>query len=475
MARTPCATTRKLVDEALATVREDDLATIIYTSGTTGNPKGVRLSHRNFLHQIRCVPDILALKPGMKYLSFLPTWHAFERLLEYVILDTGMELHYSSKRTLKKDMLSRRPELIAAVPRVWETVYDGVVGNVEKLSGCLGKVVRGALAASETRAHALRRARGHVLDTQRRRWRGGVTEKLGHHLLALLATPPHLVADLLVYRKIRAAVGGRLFAGISGGGPLPAHVDEFLTRAGLPLLNGYGLTETAPVLSVRVPSRNILGTIGQPLPATEIRIVSEAGHPVPVGEKGVIQARGPQVMEGYHDNPEATAACLSSDGWFDTGDVGALTDENDLCITGRAKDTIVLRGGENVEPEPIEAVLCSSPLIEDAFLVGHGQKTLGAFLVPHAEALRPHTGLPESASDEAVRGHPEAEARVRAEVLRLISPDRGYRGFERIGRTAMLALPFTVEDGTLTATLKKRRKVIEARLADRIAALFGGS
>lgn len=465
------ATDPGCIDAARDGVSSGDVATVIYTSGTTGNPKGVVLTHGNILHNLHCVPDVLDLQEGQRYLSFLPTWHIFERTLEYVVLDRGLELHYSSKWSLKQDFPKVRPTLVAAVPRVWEGFFSAIETGLAKKKPFVQKIVRGALEGSRVRTDTMRRLRGEALGKKLEQFRPSLGDRLSGLVLGVLLWLPHKIADALVYSKVRTATGGAITAGISGGGPLPDYVDEFINRAGVPLFNGYGLTETSPVLSVRMPSRNILGTIGQALPFTEFRIVDEQGQSMPVGERGVIQARGPQIMQGYHANESATSAALPGDGWFDTGDLGMLGPDGDLLIRGRAKDTIVLRGGENVEPEPIEAAINRSALIADCLLVGHGEKVLAALVVPAPDAVRSELGIVE-ADDAALARRDDVFARLKDEVTSAVSRANGYRNFEMIGHVAMLETPFNAEDGTATATLKKRRRVIEERYADLIASLY---
>lgn len=453
-----------------AAVADDDLATIIYTSGTSGNPKGVMLTHANIMHNMDAVPGILEFGPGLRYVSFLPTWHTFERTLEYIVLDSGMELHYSSKRTLKADIGRVSPHFLAGVPRVWEMFHQAVLGTIEKLPGWKKSLVGWALSGSRRFNDARRRATGTTVVGPGREAETGFGPKIAGFLACALTSLQEFLARRFVYRGLHAALGGNRPIIISGGGPLPPEVDAFFLDAGVPLLNGYGLTETAPVLSVRIPRHNVFGTIGPPLHATDIRIVDESGATLPAGRKGVILARGPQVMKGYWNNPAATAACLR-DGWFDTGDLGMLTQKGSLVIVGRAKDTIVLRGGENVEPANIETALMASPLIADAMVVGHGRKALGVFVLPDWDVLKARgVALPD---DPAARAE-EAAARkaVKDEVVRIMAPSNGWRGFEQITKVALLAAPFSPEDGTLTATLKKKRNVIEERFAAAIDAMF---
>jgi long-chain acyl-CoA synthetase len=454
-------------------VGPNDLATVIYTSGTTGNPKGVMLTHQNLLHNVAIVPGVLHLAAGGRFLSFLPSWHSFERVLDYVVLDSGMELHYSTKWTLREDFRRVRPQFVAGVPRLWETFYAGVLASLESMSPARRRIARALLSASQAHARWDRRSRGREMREDGSLVRPGPLARLALSLLASLTWPVHRTAERLVYRRLREALGGELLAMVSGGGPLPLHVDEFYVRAGLPFLNGYGLTESSPVISVRILEHNLVGTIGPPIPLTEVRIVGEDGRVLPPGQRGTIQARGPQIMAGYWRNPEATSRALLGEGWLDTGDLGYLTAAGDIVITGRAKDTIVLRSGENVEPEPLESVLASSPLVADALVVGHARKSLGALIVPDPDGLRARCPDLAGLGDEAVVQSPLALAAIRADVAALISRRRGYRNFELIGPVAVLPRPFSVEEGTLTATLKKRRGVIEERFAPLIEQLFG--
>ncbi len=459
------------IAQRASAIDPNTLATIIYTSGTTGNPKGVMLTHGNIAHNIVSLPDMIGFRPHQRFLSFLPSWHSFERAVEYVVLDQGVELHYSNKWTLKDDFRKVRPQFVCGVPRLWESFYVNLMGTLEKKPGPVRALVNGVLAGSKAYATAARKRHGHRI-TGGEISRPGHVERFGHALTQAVTWIPHKMADALVYRKLRAALGGRIGAAVSGGGPLPAHVDEFLTRAGVLLLNGYGLTESSPVICLRTRERNVLGTIGKPVPMTEVRIVDDDGEDLGPGKRGVIQARGPQIMQGYFQNTDATQAALPGDGWLDTGDVGMLSSEGDVMITGRAKDTIVLRSGENVEPEPLEAELCSSPSINEAVIVGHGQKTLGVLLVPDPAGVAAALDLAGDTDEAAIATNQDAVAHLKAEVGRLISRQRGFRNFERIGRVHVLDQPFSIDGGTLTATMKKRRQVIEKQQAATIVALF---
>lgn len=431
---------------ARAQVRPDDLLTIVYTSGTTAEPKGVMLTHRNVLSNVHVVTDVLGIDDRDSFLSVLPAWHMYERIMDYLALATGAQLVYTDRRRIKEDLANVRPTVFAAVPRIWEMLHDGLVGHAAKLPGLQGRLLRYGL-------HLARLV-------------GGGRAHAGHRAL-------HALWERLVLRKVRATLGGRLRLCVSGGGSLPRHVDETLLGLGLPLRNGYGLTETSPVAAVRLPHQRDPGHIGPPLPQTQIEPRRTDGTPCAVGETGVLWIRGPQVMRGYYENPTRTAEVLTPDGWFNSGDLGHVDRNGNLWITGRAKDTIVLAGGENVEPEPVEAVIKTSPLIEQAVVVGQDQKHLGALLVPRAEALEARIPRSEwDARDGLLHGR-AVQALLRAELDRLLVRENGMRPCDRVAVLRVLAEPLTPENGLLTQTLKVRRHVVAQRFAPVLAAMFG--
>lgn len=439
---------RERLAQARAAVQPDDLLTIVYTSGTTAEPKGVMLTHANVLSNLRIVTEVLAVTPEDCFLSVLPAWHMYERILDYVAFANGSQLVYTERRKIKEDLLAVRPTVFAAVPRIWEMLHDGVVGQAGKLAGLRGRLLRYGL--------------------QLARLAGSGRANLGQRVL-------HRLWDPLVLRKVRARLGGRLRLCVSGGGSLPRHVDETLLGLGLPLRNGYGLTETSPVAALRLPHQNDPGHIGPPLPQTEIEARHDDGSACTIGETGVLWIRGPQVMRGYYANPARTAEVLTPDGWFNSGDLGHKDAAGNLWITGRAKDTIVLAGGENVEPEAVEAVLKTSPLIEQAVCVGQDQKALGALLVPQFDALEHAVPRSEwNANDGELQGA-RVQALLRAEIDRLLVRENGLRPCERVTSMCVLAEPLTPENGLLTQTLKVRRHVVAQRYADAIAVMFGGS
>ncbi|MCS6972791.1 MAG: AMP-binding protein, partial [Leptospiraceae bacterium] len=281
---------------------------------------------------------------------------------------------------------------------------------------------------------------------------------------------PAQLADRVVFSKIREALGGRFRGSISGGGALPAHVDEFFNVIGIPVYEGYGMTECSPIISVRTEGRIIQGSVGFVPNGTEVAILNEKGERVPTGEKGVIHVRGPQVMKGYYKNPEATAKALSPDGWLNTGDIGFFSYNNTLSIRGRAKETIVLLGGENVEPVPIENKLLEDAQINQVIVVGQDKKTLTALIWPNLEKVKEVTGMeidPKSDlnANAALREH------FSKIIKRQISAENGFKSFERITDFRFLPKPMEVGD-ELTNLLKMKRNVIAEKYAPLIESMY---
>jgi len=460
------------VDERVAAVTGDTLATLIYTSGTTGEPKGVELTHTNLLHQVNMVPQIIEFTPEDRFLTLLPPWHSFERAVEYIAIADGCSTAYTTIKEVAADLQLERPTYMASVPRIWESIYDKVVTKVAKEGRVKQLLFRTLLAVAQRYRELSRIAAG---DDARFVEHGYLREKgrqVSAGIRAALLSPLYHFA-YAKFDPIRQRTGGMLKAAVSGGGALPTHVDRFYDAVGLTILEGYGLTETAPVIAVRLPERPVPGTVGPPLPETYLRIVGEGGKPVEQGKIGVVQVRGPHVMRGYYKRPEATAAVLSDDGWLDTGDLGRLTVTGELAITGRAKDTIVLLGGENVEPVPIESALSASPYFAQVMVVGQDQRQLGALIVPehdHLAAFCNESGLACNDLDEAIR-HEAVRALFARELRAHISAATGFKPFEQIRRFRILTREFAV-GRELTHTLKMRRNVITEMYEDEIERMF---
>ncbi len=470
-----------------AILKRDMLATLLYTSGTTGKPKGVMLTHGNLLHQINTLVSIIQPQPGDRILGILPTWHSLGRVAEYFVLSQGCTIVYTSIRHIKRDFAKYQPKFMIAVPRLWESIYEGVQKQFREQPKNKQKLVNTFLGISERYILARRTWEGLRLDTHN----PSPMERSLAALQMVLCWPIHKLATKLVYEKVREATGGQLQYVISGGGSLAMHLETFFEIVGLEVLVGYGLTETSPVLTARRYWRNLRGSAGLPIPETEIKIVDpETRQALPVGDRGLVLARGPQVMQGYFNNPEATSKAIDAEGWFDTGDLGLVTTEGHLVLTGRAKDTIVLTNGENIEPQPIEDACIRSPYIDQIMLVGQDQKYLGALIVPNFEALeqwaasqnlqlrlpeKVKTASPKSPSNpdpEITLDNPVVQELFRQEINREVKNRPGYRPDDRIGVFRLITEPFSLENGLMTQTLKIKRPVVSDRYRQLIDEMF---
>jgi long-chain acyl-CoA synthetase len=415
---------REFHDTAKA-VRPDDLATIIYTSGTTGEPKGVMLTHGNLASNLGGVLDMLDLSDEDIGLSFLPLCHAFERIVSYVYLSTGISMIFAeSIDAVPRNLLQVRPTVMSGVPRVFEKLHARILEKAAEAS-------------------PIRRA---IFN-----WAVGVAHRRGRHLSQGLPLPAALraasrVADRLVFARIRAGLGGRLRYAVSGSAPLDPALATFFLGVGLPILEGYGLTETAPVISVMPLGRIRFGTVGPPLANLEVVIAPD----------GEILTRGPNLMRGYHGRPEDTAAVLA-DGWFHTGDIGALGDDGYLRITDRKKELIVTSGGKKIAPQPIEQRLRADRLVAEAIVVGDCRRFAAALLVPNLPALGARLGVDAEAARARV-----ADPDVRALYEPVVAAvNRDLAQFERIKKFVVLDRDLTMASGALTPTLKVKRRVVE--------------
>jgi long-chain acyl-CoA synthetase len=430
--------------EAARAVRPGDLATIIYTSGTTGEPKGVMLTHANLVANLQEGATVLDVSHEDVALSFLPLSHGFERMVSFIYLFTGVTIVFAeSFETIGRDIAHVRPTVITGVPRVYEKMQSRILEKGQAGSPSKAAVFRWSLNAGLARARAMLRGR-----------------RVGP-LTAMKAA----IADRLVFSRIRAGVGGRLRLVVSGSAPLSSSVAEFFHAVGLPVIEGYGLTETAPILTVNPPAAPRVGTVGRPLANVELTIASD----------GEILARGPNVMRGYYNKPEATADVLKG-GWFHTGDIGAIDAAGYLTITDRKKDLLVTSGGKKIAPQPIEAVLKRSPLVAEAVVLGDRRNYAAALIVPDFAALERRV--------QGVGRSPGAGSQSRADLVRRADVVALYQEivdalnldlspFERIKRIAILPSEFTVESGELTPTLKVKRKVVEERWRGEIDKLYG--
>ena len=425
--------------DAARTVRPDDLATIIYTSGTTGEPKGVMLTHANLVANLRAAAPSLDLSQDDVALSFLPLSHGFERMVAYIYLFSGVTIVFAeSFETIARDLQQVRPTVLTGVPRVYEKLHARIMEAGEAAPGLKGTLFKWAINAGIARARATLSGRSP----------GAIAQ--------LKAS----IADRLVFAAIREKLGGRLRFAASGSAPLSADILQFFYGIGVPIVEGYGLTETAPILTFNPQGAPRIGTVGKAIPGVELRIAPD----------GEVLARGPNIMRGYFNKPEATAEALK-DGWFHTGDIGQLEPDGYLTITDRKKDLLVTSGGKKIAPQPIEAILKRSPLVSEAVLLGDRRKYAAALIVPAFSALERRLkdlGRPPASRDDLI-ARPDVVALYQEIVDAL---NRELSQFERIKRIALLPSEFSVESGELTPSLKVKRKVVEQRWAQQIAALY---
>ncbi len=421
-------------------VADPGLATIIYTSGTTGTPKGVMLTHGNILANTQDATALLPLRDDDVSLSFLPLSHGFERTAGlYTLLRAGATITYGGGTvTLMKDLAEIKPTILCCVPRVLELVYRRMTSERESASFLKRKLLDWALNVGR-KAGARRSA--------------GVALSLGDKL-------QHGVADRLIFQKLRAALGGQIRFLVSGGAPLNAEVAKFFYGAGLVVYEGYGLTEAGPVVSCNVPGRTRLGTVGPVLPQVRVKIADD----------GEICVQGPNVMQGYYNRPEDTAAVIDSEGWLHTGDVGEIDADGFLAITDRKKDLIITSEGENIAPQLVEGLLKQDPLIEEACLIGDKRPYLTVLLVPNRallEALARKYNVEEP--------WPAFLDRNEFRVLfrrRLDEVNRSLPLYSRVRNFALLAEPFSMEREELTPTLKVKRRVVTETRRAQIDAMY---
>ncbi|CAN6291114.1 unnamed protein product [Urochloa humidicola] len=461
--------------DVFETISPDDVATLIYTSGTSGTPKGVMLTHRNLLHQINNLWDIVPAEPGDRFLSMLPPWHAYERACEYFIFTYGIQQVYTTVKYLKEDLQRYQPQYIISVPLVYETLYR----QISSSSAARKIIALSLIKISLLYMEAKKIYEGTVLSNNpvEPSFVVYMVKWLWARLVAAILWPLHNLAKILVYKKIHSAIGISK-AGISGGGSLPMHVDKFFEAIGIKVQNGYGLTETSPVVAARRPFCNVLGTVGHPVTLTEIKVFDiETGEPLPDGSKGIVKIKGPQVMKGYYKNPSATNEALGQDGWFNTGDIGWIVPHHAvgpsrkcggmLVLEGRAKDTIVLSSGENVEPAEIEEAAGRSNLINQIVVIGQDQRRLGAIIVPNndevlAEAKR------KSILDEDGKLAKDKVMSMLYDELRTWTANCSFR----VGPIMIADEPFTIDNGLMTPTMKIRRDKVISKYQREIEALF---
>ncbi len=460
-----------LVTKEIEKGKGDDLATLIFTSGTTGEPKGVMLTHRNFLFQLEQLPKVIDFKKGERWLSVLPVWHSFERILQYVILSQASTVVYSKPigKIMLVDLQRTNPQWMGSVPRIWEAVKGGVYQNVKSKSPVARGLFHFFVFIGSAHADALARLENRKPQFSRRFYPADLLIGL---LMFIPTLPLKYLGDILVFKTIKKKFGTGFRAGVSGGGSLPSSIDKFFKAIGITLLDGYGLTETAPVIGLRSIHHQVPLTVS-PIPETDIRIVKDDGTLAAPGEKGVIWVKGEQVMKGYYKRPDLTKAIMNDEGYLNTGDLGIWTYKGEYGIRGRAKDTIVLSGGENIEPVPLEARLRESEYIEQVMVVGQDQKYLGALIVPDSKMIEQYVkeqGIPYLTRKDALLLD-EVKALIQAEINELVSSKHGFKSFELINRFTLICEPFKVGE-QLSAKQEIMRHKISAQYEKEITSLF---
>lgn len=423
-------------DEEAKHTKPEDVAVIIYTSGTTGNPKGVMLTHHNLCANMEgTLASLPELSERDAALSFLPLSHAFEHLAMHVFFQKGFTVGLAeSTETVADDLLEIRPTIMTGVPRFYERIYARVMRMRDQLPARRRRIFDWSLKIG-----------GQC---------GLAYEGKPVPILARMLRP---LADRLVLRKVRARTGGKIRFFVSGAAALPAEVGRAFAGFGLPIIEGYGMTEASPVISVIPHDAIVWGTVGKPLPNVEVKIAAD----------GEVLARGPNVMKGYYKMPDETNQMIDSDGWLHTGDIGEFDSTGYLRITDRKKHLFVSSGGKNIAPAPIESAISGSRFVDQILLIGDKRQFVTALIVPDFVAMREDNvwrGTPENAVD-----NPGVRSVIERELARL---QAGFASYERVRRFVLLPHPFTIEDGSLTPTLKIKRNVVEERYQKLIESLY---
>ncbi|HEY8561268.1 MAG TPA: long-chain fatty acid--CoA ligase [Pyrinomonadaceae bacterium] len=419
----------------------DDLATIIYTSGTTGEPKGVMLTHENFVSNIVAISKGLPIKSTDRSLAVLPLSHIFERTVFYVLCANGVAIHYCAAfEQLAGHLQEVKPTIMTAVPRLFEQVYHKIVKKGKAAGGMKTRLFDWALEVGQ------------------QYW----TAKDTHESVSPILAGKHALASRLVFSKWREGVGGALRFFVSGGAPLSKKLSYAFWAAGIPILQGYGMTE-ACVVSANRPEDNKVGSIGTPFDGVEMTI----------GAQDEILIRGANVMKGYYNKPEETAKALDEEGWYHTGDVGYRDEDGHFYVTDRLKDLFKLSNGKYVAPLQVESLLKQSPLVSQAIVVGSGRKQVGALIVPDWEALKQtlkEEGIRADGSREELCENPYVVKRVQKDAVDLT---RELNDYERVKRVYLLPREFSIDKGEMTPTLKIKRGVIDEKYEEAIDEICG--
>ena len=469
-------------ENKLAKIGPKNVVSIVYTSGTTGNPKGVILTQKNFLHNVRVITPLAKVKnPGIETaLSVLPIWHVYERTFENCCYAAGVATIYSDIKNFGKDLQEESPTLVASVPRIWQSIYEKIINSVKKKPPFARYLFFMFLKTNLYWKLSLNYMKGLYISFKKRNIFLKSIVFIYHFLRFMLLLPLHLLA-LSIFTPIKNKLGKNLRASFSGAGALPRYVDNFFNSIGIVLINAYGMTEASPGIMSRALDRNTIGVTGRPFDETELRVLNKDGVEAKIGEKGVLYARGEQVMTGYYKNIEKTEEVLDKNGWLNTGDYAVKTENGDLIIVGRAKDTIVLLGGENVEPEAIEEAINDCIYIDHAVVLGQDKKALEALITLNTDNINKLANELKLKVEDIIKEGEEVITNsavikfLKNKINEVITPKRGFKRYEKITKITVLNKKFKKGE-ELTHTLKIKRSYIEKKyreLIKKVNKVFG--
>ncbi|WP_331775421.1 AMP-dependent synthetase/ligase [Sulfurospirillum sp. 1612] len=445
-------------------LNEDDIFTLIYTSGTTGTPKGVILTHKNIMYNVRELPYLIGLTREDLWVSILPSWHIFERAAEYLAVSKGCCVVYSSIKTFADDLIEFKPTLVATVPRLWESMYTKINTKLKKENPKKAKIFNKLVNISSAYNYNLRVLKDELPIFSKQNWLLRYGKKILSAIkLGLLYPLNRFAKDKL--KAVQEKFGGRLRLAISGGGTLPDFLDNWIDAIGIRIVNAYGMTECAPAITGRALNCNTFSTLGTPIKGTELKIIGEDGSELPRGSVGEIIIKGEQVTPGYYKNEEENKKSFTKDGYFKSGDLGKVTLKNELVITGRSKEIIVLASGENVDPSRIESMISKLPFITDTVLVGQDKKGLGMLVVPDFEELKEYIFKHFNKvvqNMEHVLEDKSIVSKIKNDMNKQLNRKTGFKPFEKLQNIHFLSEEFKVGE-ELTNTLKKKRHIIEQK------------
>lgn len=451
----------------------DDTCLMLYTSGTTGNPKGVLLTHKNLLSQMPSIEIGFDARPGENTLQILPVWHAYEHIAQNYFFMSGCHLHFTTLSGMKNDLVKYKIDVMMSVPRIWEALRLGIFQKLKQQSHFAYRIfdfaVKVSICYKIHKMYSERRITNKKTDYK-------LLLELYHKFVRSFLKPLHILFSNTIYAKIKQKAGINFRASISGGGALSMKDQLFYDAIGVNLREGYGLTETSPVLTLRnVDDVNFLGCCGKPFMGTEIKIVDiDTKEELGIFQKGLVYVKGYQIMREYYKDIEATRSVINDDGWFNTGDIGWLTADNNLVLVGRLKETIVLSNGENIEPLPIEEACLESPYIEQIVLVGQDKSSLGALIVPSETALKKCGILAKDLKRGATLSIKDQTLYdlIKREISKYIKNKKNLKSFENIKQFELLNENFNVENGTMSQTAKIKRNNVFERYKQLISEMF---